>query len=534
MKLIEKYPEIKIQFISEKNEGVILEEIGLGSTKPIWWKCEKGPDHIWEASPNQRTSGKKLRGCPICAGKKVVKSNSLEYCFPEITKEWNYERNGNFKPDEITTGSNKKVWWKCSNNQLHEWQASPKQRTAQNNTCPICNSLAVKFPKIAKELHPTLNSFSASELFASSHKNVWWKCNKGFDHVWESSVNSRTSMVVGCPICAGYRVVKSNSLAYIYPEIAIQWDFKKNGDLMPDNVYARSSKKVWWKCSEGGDHEWQAQIKSRANGIGCPICSGRKTVRSNSLASVFPEIAELFHNSKNIGLTPYEITPYSNTLVWWKCSEGDDHEWQSTVANVVNGSTCPVCMGRKITDKNNLAVLHEELMEEWDHVKNSVNPSIISPGSKKKAWWICKRDNEHTWYSTIRDRTAKHSGCPICSIKLNISETKMLDLIKEILPNHEILYRYRPSWLNRMELDVFIPLENVGIEYQGIQHFKPIDFFGGEQTFIAQVKRDKLKKKICQERGVTLIEVYYDEHLSKDLILEKLISVGIKKAHNNI
>lgn len=528
MKLLYKYPEVRSQFFAEKNEGIALNDIGVGSRTLIWWKCDRAADHIWQASPNQRTSGKKLRGCPYCAGKYVADSNSLEHIKPEIAKEWNYDRNHPLTPSKITPGSNKKVWWRCISNPLHEWIASPKQRTSQNNTCPCCDSLAVKYPEIAKELHPILNDLSASEMAASAHKMVWWKCEQGFDHVWQSTVNSRTSMKTGCPICAGYRVVKSNSLAYLNPELAIQWDYVKNKYITPDIIYARSRKKVWWKCPEGEDHSWIAEIRSRVNGIGCPICSGRKIARSNSLANRFPKVADMLHKTKNKGLTGFDFTPYSNRLVWWQCPIGIDHEWQATVANVVNGSTCPVCLGRKITDSNNLSALFPKLIEEWDFEKNTVDPLRISPGSKEKAWWVCKRDGEHKWCSSIKDRTGKDSGCPVCSIKLNVSETEMLDIIKALLPHREVLYRYRPVWLRRMELDVFIPSLNLGIEYQGIQHFKPIDFFGGKETFIELVKRDKLKKKICRNQGVMLIEVFYDEVLSSKLILDKLINAGVK------
>ena len=393
----------------------------------------------------------------------------------------------------------------------------------------MCNSLLTLFPKIAKEFHTLLNeNINIGELAYSSHTKIWWKCSKGFDHVWNATPNSRTSMNTGCPICSGYKVVKSNSLSTVFPELAVQWDFKKNIELSPDSIYAKSSKKVWWVCPEAIDHKWKAQIKSRANGMGCPICSGRKVVKSNSLAIEKPKIAKLFHVEKNIPLTAYDITPFSNKSVWWKCPEGDDHIWKATVANIVNGSTCPICMGRKITKTNNLAILYPDLIEEWDFKKNSINPQLLSPGTKDKVWWICKRDSEHTWFSTIKDRTSKGSGCPICSIKLNVSETKMLDYIKEIFPALEILYRYRPKWLLRMELDVFIPELNLGFEYQGVQHFKPVEFFGGIETFLSQVKRDKKKKQLCKENNVILIEVFYDEVLSKELIENKIKYTEIK------
>lgn len=533
MLLIEKYPESIEQFVEDLNPNISLTDLGIGSTKKVWWKCNKNEDHIWQASPNQRASGKKLRGCSICTGKTVSLSSSIKATHPLIAAEFHPTKNQNLTKERISQGSNKKVWWKCSLNKAHEWLASPKQRTKQNNTCPICNSLETKYPHLSNQLHPTLNNgLTGKDVSFSTHLDVWWKCDKGFDHVWQASPNNRTSMNTGCPICSGHKVVKSNSLATVFPELALQWDYEKNKELTPDKVYARSSLKVWWICNKGSDHKWASVIKTRANGIGCPICSGRKVSNSNSLSSRYPDIATMWHPSKNEKLSPLDVTPFANNKVWWKCKEGDDHEWETTVANFVNGSTCPVCMGRKITKTNNFEVLYPELMKEWDFESNSLLPNKISPGSKEKVWWVCSKNIEHKWFSTIKDRTSNESGCPICSIKLNVSETKMLELLKEMLPKNTIKYRYKPKWLQRMELDVYIEELNVGFEYQGIQHFKAIDFFGGEETFLAQVTRDKLKKELCIKNNIILIEVYYDEKISKQLLNEKLMIAGISTAYN--
>jgi len=78
-----------------------------------------------------------------------------------------------------------------------------------------------------------------------------------------------------------------------------------------------------------------------------------------------------------------------------------------------------------------------------------------------------------------------------------------------------------------MEIDVYIPNLKLGFEYQGIQHFKPISFFGGEETYIAQAQRDKRKKEICGRESVNLIYVYYDEKLLRRLIEEKIVNSGI-------
>ena len=93
------------------------------------------------------------------------------------------------------------------------------------------------------------------------------------------------------------------SLADVNPELAKQWHPTKNGDLMPHYVRAGSTIKAWWKCPEGDDHEWDAVIADRHKGIGCAICSNYKVVKSNSLATLNPELANKWHPTKNKNYT---------------------------------------------------------------------------------------------------------------------------------------------------------------------------------------------------------------------------------------
>ena len=75
------------------------------------------------------------------------------------------------------------------------------------------------------------------------------------------------------------------SLAETHPEVAKEWHPSLNGDLTASEVTPGSGKKVWWKCDQGDDHEWETIINDRSNGSNCPICSGQKTVMSNCLAN---------------------------------------------------------------------------------------------------------------------------------------------------------------------------------------------------------------------------------------------------------
>ena len=115
----------------EMNGSLRPEHVLANSGKKIWWKCDKG--HEWKATIAHRNNG---RGCPYCSGKKVLAGyNDLATINPELAKEWNYEKNCDLNPEDFTTGSDKKVWWKCSKG--HEWQATIEKRN-KGRGCPEC------------------------------------------------------------------------------------------------------------------------------------------------------------------------------------------------------------------------------------------------------------------------------------------------------------------------------------------------------------------------------------------------------------
>ena len=93
--------------------------------------------------------------------------------------------------------------------------------------------------------------------------------------------------------------VFGQSLADVNPELAKQWHQTKNGVVTPYDIRVGSAIKTWWKCPEGDDHEWDARIADRHRGIGCAICSNYKVVKSNSLATLNPKLANEWHQTKN-------------------------------------------------------------------------------------------------------------------------------------------------------------------------------------------------------------------------------------------
>lgn len=271
--LQEAYPEIAAEWHPTKNGTITPDDVTPGSPKKMWWICQKG--HEWQAAISDRVRGS---GCPYCSGKKVLPETSLAAINPELAAQWNPTKNGELTPEQVAPFSYRKVWWLCPNG--HEWEAQISNRS-NGNGCPYCagqwvipgeNDLETLYPDVAAQWHPTKNlGLKPNQVKAKSMKMVWWICEKG--HEWKDSVYHRTSGR-GCPYCVGQRVwVGDNDLATLRPDIAAQWNDTKNGELTPEQVTLRSSKKVWWLCENG--HEWQATVYNRTLGCGCPVCYGR-------------------------------------------------------------------------------------------------------------------------------------------------------------------------------------------------------------------------------------------------------------------
>ena len=213
------------------------------SSKKRKWQCRLG--HIWDSSVCHRTVNKS--GCPYCTNSKVLPGfNDLKTRFPDIPEQaldWN--------PAKVIAGSNQKLNWQCKLG--HIWSAKVNHRTSSGSGCPICsnnvllvgfNDLKTKFPAIAGEAH----EWDPTTVVAGSTQRKKWKCQ--FGHIWDASVNQRTSRERGCPTCAGQQLlVGFNDLKTRFPDIATQaygWD--------PETVFASTTQKRDWKCDLG--HIW--------------------------------------------------------------------------------------------------------------------------------------------------------------------------------------------------------------------------------------------------------------------------------------
>ncbi len=93
-----------------------------------------------------------------------------------------------------------------------------------------------------------------------------------------------------------------------------------------------------------------------------------------------------------------------------------------------------------------------------------------------------------------------------------VAETILYYEIKKAFPNLEVQQHAKPDWLGKQHLDIFIPEKRVALEYQGVQHDQPVDYFGGQDSFEINKKRDDRKYRLCKRHRIKLIYVrpFYD------------------------
>ena len=335
-------PDIMNEWNYEKNTGNDPSKYSEGSSKKVWWKCQKC-GYEWAAVVVNRTRG---NGCPNCSGKIVSKEKSLAALFPELALQWDTELNKPHTPEEYLPGSEKKAWWRCDKG--HVWFSSISHRTNGSN-CPYCgnkkilagfNDLSTTHPELAKDWDHEKNEITPDHVFAGSNKKVWWKCKKG--HSWQASVSNRVRGT-GCPYCNGKRAdVGKNDLNTKYPDIAAEWNYKKNTDLLPTDVTPGSNKSVWWICHKCSG-EWKALVWSRVKGRGCPYCAGVKPTKGiNDLPTKRPDLMEEWNSDKNDGIDPSDYMPNSRTKVWWICKKCG-FEWEAAIGSRSHGCGCPKC-----------------------------------------------------------------------------------------------------------------------------------------------------------------------------------------------
>lgn len=375
-----------------------------GSNVMVWWKCKDDPCgcHQWQAMIYHRTCNKS--GCPFCVKGLHCPHNNITITNPDIIKEWDFERNIQ-SPSQYTKGSHEEVWWKCidATCDCHKWKASIKHRCSGTG-CPFCKNkrvcphynLSTIYPDIVLEWDYDMNEKGPETYSPASNDMVKWRCknNSCGCHNWEASILNRTCNESQCPFCMSGKACPHYNLLQQYPNIALEWnyDLNENG---PETYSPGSSANVWWKChlNPCGCHQWQAAIGDRTRqDTGCPFCNVGRSCEHYNLLKLYPDLMAEWDFERNT-ISPENVTPGSNTQIWWRCKNNQSHQWRTTVySRAKNDSGCRLCIPKSYS-KSQIKWLNEIMNCEGINILHAENGGEFYIPNVGNVDGYCKENN---------------------------------------------------------------------------------------------------------------------------------------------
>jgi hypothetical protein len=297
-------------------------------------------------------------------------------------------------------------------------------------------------------------------IYLGANKSIVFycsNCDNNFTTTWAHIQDGR-----GCGVCEGKQVGWNNSLEYLRPDLAIEWD--KSNRFSPSDVTLHSNKNIVWRCSKVYcGHVWKTTIAARVSGkegLGCPACYGRVVSDKNRLAILFPIIYGQWHPTKNGKINPYDLSYGTPSKFWWLCNKCGEEFYSSVSGRTrIDGRGCPKCKESK----------GEKRIQEV----------LIYLGLKPNS-------DFQSQYRVDECRKVKPLPFDYCIFN-NEHSKKILFLI----------------------------------EFQGEQHYKILrkGFFGGKKEFEKRRINDKIKQDYCYNNGIPLLTIPYTDFNNIEEIL---------------
>lgn len=278
-------------------------------------------------------------------------------------------------------------------------------------------------------------------------------------------------------------------------------------------VYTNNKSKVCIICPIHG--EFWVRPNDFLSGHMCKFCGNEKRKEKNSFST-----NQFITNAKNIfPQYDYSLVKYINSHTKVELICPIHSKFEIAPYHLLGGHGCKKCgqdlahnkqrKTKEIFIKDAIKV-HENKYDysKVEYINRDTNVCIICP--------------EHGEFWQTPNSHLSGNGCPECN------NSKLEQEIRILLTNNNIKYNHKKkfNWLGKQHLDFYIPEKRIAIECQGIQHFEPVDFFGGKEGFINRLERDKRKKKLCEENNVSLL--YYSTfeydgvYNDKELLIKKI------------
>lgn len=270
--------------------------------------------------------------------------------------------------------------------------------------------------------------------------------------------------------------------------------------------YKNSITKVKILCSEHGVFE-QMPSNHIYSKQGCPSCYGNKKITT----------AEFIKNAINVHGNKYDysLVDYKNNFTKVKiiCQEHGIFE-QKPNGHLIQKSGCLKCSGKNLKTTEEFISFAKNIHGDlYDYSLVDYNNSLTNIKI------ICKK---HGIFEQRPDsHICRNHGCPICK------NSKGEQIIIKILNDNNFSFVRQKEFYNCKDkkvlpFDFYLPNQNLCIEYDGLQHFESVEYWGGIENLEYIQKHDQIKTNFCKDNNIKLIRIKYNRKLSSNDILKKI------------
>lgn len=471
---------------------------------------------------------------------KVEKVHDKESFIRKIESMSQYTGKYDFT-ETIYLGADKGMTIRCKNHGY--FNTTPNHMYDYTTSCSECK-IDMKIEERIKKANAIYNytidyTNSRCEIV---HVNVNFRCithNTVFKQSWYRHLNGR----VGCPKCKKVkkkRVVLNlmNEKQDMFNQIDMKYLKEQYPELDPASLRTNSKLEVQWICPVDG-YIWIDTIKSRCYGgknkdgsdygKGCPRCSGKIIDETNSLAGLYPDVAEEFDFDKNAqqfpGKTPENISAVSCERYWWNC--GRHESWIAQVyRRTTEGGKCSKCTKWRASKDNCVETFYPDIVKYWSP-KNESPPEKYTKKSSYNAWWLCC-DCTHEWRRRIF-QVDNDMKCPGCGDILRGQSEAALEWLDYVSKTDNIQIQHMRNGGEykipgtRWRADGYCSTTNTIYEFNGTYYhadprvYNPNDIFppnhnsGRIETFGDRYQRTLEREKEIRRLGFNLVVMWeYD------------------------
>lgn len=442
-------------------------------------------------------------GCKKCGVEKIRKS--LKTPITDFIKRANEIHNNKYDYDKVNyVRSIDKVIITCPHH--GDFSQSPNNHL-KGSGCPICANQKVRlkqrtpqnvFIDKAEKIHD--NKYDYSQIvYKNGSTKINILCPKHGIFSQRPNAHLRGQ---GCPVCGDEQQRLSSRLT---TDEFVKRSQDLHGDLYDysESVYEKGDLPIKIICKKHGPF-FQLPYNHFGNKSGCPVCARDRIGQKQSKTTEnFIEDALKVHGNTY----DYSMVDYTNNKKPVIIICKNHGEFLQIPTSHLAGQGCPKCANniRKTNDKfiSNAKEIHGN---KYDYslvqYKNNKEPITV----------ICPK---HGDFETLPTNHIKGVGCPVCS------ESKGERLISLILERNNIQFDRQKKFTGcfrigknnkrcyELPFDFYLPNYNTVIEYDGVQHFKPVSVFGGEKAFQQNQLRDKIKTTFCNNNKIKIIRIPY-------------------------